>query len=348
MSQPLVSILIPAYNAGEWLAAAVESALAQTWPRKEIIVLNDGSRDGTLAVARRFESRGVRVQTQENQGAAATRNRLFTLCQGDYIQWLDADDLLSPDKVQRQMREAQRLANPRALFSCAWGRFLYRPGAASFRPNPLYQDLDRAEWMLRKLENNTYLQTACWLVSRELTAAAGPWNTALLGDDDGEYFARVLLASDGVHFVPGARVYYRIAPASLAYIGRSQRKMEAQWRSMQLTIGYVRSLDDGPRARAACRTYLQNWLGAFYPDRMDLVEQAQALARELGGELRLPETSWKYAWLRPLFGPGAVRQAQVTLPGAKLAARRRLDGMLWRLQGRPGLPPAAGGMEQRA
>ena len=339
MSQPLVSILIPAYNAGEWLSATLESALGQTWPRKEIIVLNDGSRDNTLAVARRFEPRGVRVLTQENQGAAATRNRLFTFCQGDYIQWLDADDLLSPDKIERQVREAQRLANPRALFSCAWGRFLYRPGAARFRPNPLYQDLDRAEWMVLKLENNTYLQTACWLVSRQLTEAAGPWNTALLGDDDGEYFARVLLASDGVRFVPGSRVYYRIAPASLAYIGRSERKMEAQWRSMQLTIGYVRSLDDGPRARAACRTYLQNWLGAFYPDRMDLVEQAQTLARELGGELRLPRPSWKYAWLKPL-GAAAVKRAQVALPGAKLAARRRADGMLWRLQGRPGLGPA--------
>lgn len=340
MSQALVSILIPAYNAGEWLAATVESALAQTWPRKEIVVLNDGSRDTTLTVARRFESRGVRVLTQENQGAAATRNRLFSLCQGDYIQWLDADDLLSPDKVERQMRVSERLANPRLLLSCAWGRFLYRPGAARFRPNPLYQDLDRAEWILRKLENNTYLQTACWLVSRELTSAAGPWNTALLGDDDGEYFARVLLASDGVRFVPGARVYYRMAPASLSLVARSNRKIEAQWLSMQLTIGYVRSLDDGPRARAACVTYLQNWLVCFYPDRMDLVAAAQALARELGGELRLPEPSWKYAWLRPLFGAGAVRQAQVTMPGAKLAARRRLDGMLWRLQGRPGLERA--------
>ena len=94
--QPLVSILIPAYNAGPLLADTVRSALAQSWPRKEIILVDDGSKDDTLAVAKQFESAEVKVVTQANQGAAATRNRAFYLAQGDYIQWLDADDLLSP------------------------------------------------------------------------------------------------------------------------------------------------------------------------------------------------------------------------------------------------------------
>src|SRR5437773_11525221 len=100
---PLISILIPAYNAEPWIADTIRSALAQTWPRKEIVVVDDGSTDQTLAVARRFASKDVVVTTQENQGAAAARNSALSLCQGDYIQWLDADDLLSPEKVARQM-----------------------------------------------------------------------------------------------------------------------------------------------------------------------------------------------------------------------------------------------------
>src|SRR5262245_15362018 len=91
---PLVSVLIPAYNAESWIADTIQSALAQTWPCKEVVVVDDGSTDGTLAVARRFASKNVLVVTQENQGAAAARNRAFSLCQGDYVQWLDADDLL--------------------------------------------------------------------------------------------------------------------------------------------------------------------------------------------------------------------------------------------------------------
>jgi glycosyltransferase involved in cell wall biosynthesis len=87
----LVSVLIPAYNAEPWIADTIEPALAQTWPRKEIVVVV-GSTDRTLAVARRFESSQVLVTTKENQGAAATRNKAFSLCQGDYIQWLDANE----------------------------------------------------------------------------------------------------------------------------------------------------------------------------------------------------------------------------------------------------------------
>src|SRR5438876_7489334 len=104
--EPLVSILIPAYNAERWIAETIQSALAQTWSKKEIIIVDDGSRDQTLAVAQQFTSRNVLVVTQENQGAAAARNRALEPCQGEYIQWLDADDLLAPDKIARQMNKA--------------------------------------------------------------------------------------------------------------------------------------------------------------------------------------------------------------------------------------------------
>src|SRR5271154_3546532 len=101
--KPLVSILIPAYNAETWISDSLRSAIAQTWERKEIIVVDDGSTDQTLTVARQFESDQLKVVTQKNQGAAATRNSAFSLCRGDYIQYLDADDLMAPDKIVRQM-----------------------------------------------------------------------------------------------------------------------------------------------------------------------------------------------------------------------------------------------------
>ena len=100
---PLVGILIPAFNSAPWIAETIRSALAQTWPRKEIIVVDDGSTDDTLAVARRFASGQVAVATQPNQGAAAARNTALSMSQADVIQWLDADDLLAPDKIARQM-----------------------------------------------------------------------------------------------------------------------------------------------------------------------------------------------------------------------------------------------------
>src|SRR5882762_10159051 len=102
-AKPLVSILIPAYNSQDWIADTLRSAVAQTWETKEIIVVDDGSSDQTLAIAGKFESSTVRIVGQKNQGAASASNTALSLCRGDYIQWLDADDLLAPDKIAQQM-----------------------------------------------------------------------------------------------------------------------------------------------------------------------------------------------------------------------------------------------------
>jgi len=254
----LVSILIPAYNAQEFVADAIRSAIAQTWEPKEIIVVDDGSKDQTLTIAKQFEADSVRVVTQKNNGAAAARNKAFSLSRGAYIQWLDADDLLSPDKIARQMAALDQDRSKRKLLSSAWGNFMYRPYRAQFNPTPLWADLTPVEWLRRKMGQNLYMQTATWLVSRELTEAAGPWDTRLLGDDDGEYFCRVLLASNGVRFVPEAKVYYRaFGFDGLSDIGKSTRKIEAQWLSMQLHIRYLRSLEESERSHAACLQYLR-------------------------------------------------------------------------------------------
>jgi glycosyltransferase involved in cell wall biosynthesis len=331
--KPLVSILVPAYNAQEWIADTLESAIAQTWPNKEIIVVDDGSKDGTLAIAQRFASRGVTVVCQPNAGAAAARNTAFSVSHGDFIQWLDADDLLAPDKIATQMAVAVQLRSRRTLLSAGWGRFMYRPSRAEFVPTDLWADLSAAEWLRRKMDQNLHMQTATWLVSRELTEAAGPWNTRLLGDDDGEYFCRVLLQSDGIKFVPGAKVFYRMAgPSSLSYIGRSNSKIDAQFHSMRLHIGYLRSLEDSERVRAACVNYLQNWLSFFYPERPDVVAEAEQMAAELGGRLRVPRLSWKYRWIGALFGRNFTKRAQVFLPRIKWSLVRLWDKTLFRVE----------------
>lgn len=329
--RPLVSILVPAHNAERWLADAVLSALAQTWDRKEIIVVDDGSQDQTLSVARSFESNIVKVFTQVNQGAAAARNCALSKSRGEYIQWLDADDLLGSDKIELQLRALGDAPNPRTLLSGEWAKFLHRPNQAKFVSSGLWCDLPRTEWLMRKMEQNAYMQTATWLVSRELTEAAGPWDTRLFGDDDGEYFCRVLMASEGVRFVPGAKVYYR-QPGSenLSYIGACDSKRDALWLSMKLHIGYLRSMDDGTRARAACMRYLQNWFPVFYLERPDLAELAQELAGSLGGRLETPRFSWKYAWINVLFGWRVARQTQQILPRARLWLVRKWDRMCLR------------------
>ncbi len=329
--KPLVSILIPAYNAEKWIGDTLRSALAQAWEPKEIIVVDDGSTDGTLAVAKQFESEKLRVVTQKNQGASAARNTAFALCRGNFIQWLDADDLLAPDKISRQLDELERLPSRRTLLLSPWGKFLQWHHRAEFIPTSLWRDLSPCEFLFHKLMDNVFMQTATWLVSRELTEAAGPWDTRLLGDDDGEYFCRVLLASHGTRFVPEAKVYYRAHPAgSLSSLGRSAAKIEAHWLSMQLHIKYLRSLEDSERTRRACLRYLQRWLTYFYAERPDLLCEVEELAAELGSELEPPRLSWKYAWIKSVFGWRTAVRAQEWFRARRWFAQRFFERMRFR------------------
>ena len=321
----LVSILIPAYNAEESIAETIRSALAQTWEPKEIIVVDDGSNDRTLELACRFESDFVIVVSQTHQGASAARNKALALCRGEYIQWLDADDTLAPSKVAKQMEVAAKCAGKRTLFSSAWGQFLYRPDDTTFVPSTLWCDLSPVEFLLRKMGRNIFMQTATWLVSRELTNAAGPWSTVLSADDDGEYFCRVLLASDGIRFVSESKVHYRYSGTrGLAYIGDSFSKMDSKWRSMQLHIKYIRGLEDSERVLNACLEYLQVNLIDFYPERLDIVQQMCKQATEIGGQLEPPRLSWKFSWMRRFCGWAPAKKAQLLLPHVKLTLVRSL------------------------
>lgn len=348
--KPLVSILIPAYNAEKWLGYTLKSAVAQTWQRKEIIVVDDGSTDGTAEIAKGFVSKDVKVVSTSNQGLCAAVNHAISLCHGDYIQELDSDDLLSPDKIERQLAALREGDSKRILLSSPWAYFYHRPRLARFIPNPLWNDLSPADWLLTKMGQNLHMQNATWLVSRELIEAAGPWDTRLQYDQDGEYFARVVTASEGTRFVPEARVYYRNSDSNrISYIGNSDVKKNSLLLSMTLHIQYLRSLEDSERVHRACVTYLQNWYYNFYPDRPDLVAICQALAAELHGHLEEPGLSWKFAWIGPLFGRKAARWAQRVFPESKSSWLKRWDKLMFEIEtskAPPDYPQNAFGMER--
>jgi glycosyltransferase involved in cell wall biosynthesis len=330
--EPLVSILIPAYNAEAWISDTICSALTQTWSRKEIIIVDDGSRDQTLAVAKGFESATVKVVGQSNAGASATRNKAYSLSQGDYIQWLDADDLLECDKIAKQLDVARQHGSKRTLLSSAWGRFMYRPRKAKFVPTNLWCDLSPIEWALRHLEQSVFIQPAAWLVTRELAEAAGPWDARLSNNDDGEYACRTVLASDSVRFVPEAKTYYRTLIGSSLSNNRSARKLESLCLSIELIVGRIWDREKTPRARAASLKYLGDVLIFFYPERPDLVQRARTLAATLGGELPAPKLPFTYDWVDRLFGLSTAKRAQAHYNKFKWTLIRTWDQMLASLE----------------
>lgn len=326
----LVSILIPAFNAEPWIGATIESAINQTWSKKEIIIVNDGSEDSTLAIARKFESKNVKIISQNNQGACNARNKALEYAQGDFIQWLDADDLLAPNKISEQMKFSGQDSEGLTLLSGPPGIFYWRIEKAKFIPNALWRDLGPVEWLIEKFNGPLWLMPACWLVSRKLTETAGPWDERLTLDDDGEYFCRVVAASKMVKFVRNARCYYR---QSVNQLSRkySAKALKSLFLSTQLCTKYLISLEESEKTKKAARKLLQAKLPNFCQDKTNTIKELNMMAIKFGAELGPPVFNWKTRLVRRMFGreiAGAYQNAEQKL---KVYIPAKWDEIIFRL-----------------
>lgn len=327
----LVSILIPAYNAEKWIGDTIRSAIGQTWPKKEIIIVNDGSSDNTLSIAKHFESESLKVISQENRGSTVARNRAYEYAQGDYIQWLDADDLLSSNKIYKQMKAAEVCQNSLTLYSSPYGVFHWRPEKARFVTSLLWQDLTPVDWILYKFSKNLWMNPVVWLVSRSITEKAGPWDERLSLDDDGEYFCRVVASSKSIKFVPETSCYYRRSGFNQLSMNISERACKSQLLSMKLSIQCLRSMEDSERTRRASLALLQSSMPLFYPDKTELLEEMNTLACELGGKLMPPSFKWQVNLIRRLIGWKAANEIVTAGHKLKLGAAVKWDEMMFKI-----------------
>jgi hypothetical protein len=133
--------------------------------------------------------------------------------------------------------------------------------------------------------------------------------------------------------VPGTGILYRVTGTNrISFIGRSEIKKESLYRSMKVHMQCLRSLEESERVRKACVTYMQIWYGVFYPSMPDIAAEMKAFAAQLGGQLEEPRPMLKYSWIGSIAGHGAAQWAQMTLPQLKLAAIRRFDKLMFKLE----------------
>lgn len=291
MTRPLVSIIIPVYNTEKHLAACLRSAIEQTWPETEIIVVDDGSTDSSLQIARGFESEMVKVIAQKNKGASAARNTGLKEAQGDYIQFLDADDLLSADKMESQVKALNGSTTRVTL--CRTVHFFDGDNPQQgVVPNDWFcADNDNPVDFLIKLYAGEdempgfggMVQPNAWLTPRALIDKAGLWNEFRCPDDDGEFFCRVILASEGVKFSDKGINYYRKYKSEGSLSGqKSFEAMENIIASIDLKYGYLKERTNDPILhRVFARHYWWTGVGT-YPLFKDLSAYCIKKATQLG------------------------------------------------------------------
>ena len=288
--QPLVSVIIPLYNAEVYVAQCIESVLAQTWKNLELIIIDDGSKDKSVEIAKKFESVNVKIFSQVNKGASAARNYGLKEANGAYVQFLDADDLLSPDKIAAQV--ALLLVNIEYVSVCSTVHFKNGDDHLALPVSEEWYNTgsdDPADFLLKLYAGGEVLpgyggmiQPNAWLTPRKILDEAGPWNEFKCPDDDGEYFCRVVLAAKGVKFSEGINYYRKHDDGKSLSAQRSREAIKNMLLAINLKYGYLETKTASPLLNPIFAKHYWELGLAAYPQFKSISKTAILKAKTLG------------------------------------------------------------------
>lgn len=291
MTAPLFSILTAAFDAEPTVAATIDSVLAQTEPSWELIVVDDGSTDGTAAQVERYAGDDrIRLVRQENRGLSGARNTALAVARGRLVALLDADDLYMPGYLAAMRAALERDSEAGFAYTDAWllddatGRIARKTAMADQHP-PASAPADSRE-LLRELIERNFVYVAA-TVRREALEDVGPFDVSLPSLEDYELWLRLAAAGYRAARAEGVQAVYRRRAGSLSSNERRMRETE------------VRVLD-------------------MVAERLPEDDPLRALAKRRAAEVE--------AHLAALSGGSAALRARRALGRAK---RRLLDRRLW-------------------
>lgn len=305
-SDPLVSIIIPAYNCKSYIVEALDSVLNQTWKNIEVIVINDGSTDGTRSILEGYDqSKKIILINSKNMGACHARNLGIRKCTGDYVMFMDCDDLIEVNKVEAQLKSLKNRDD--CIVGCDWikfrGDFSNKTIVKNGADDLLRADLDPVDWLIIAWSNNYMFPPLCWLVSKKIIDRVGLWDEKLKQNQDGEYFARVLLYSKKVIFCKDAKVYYRTGIESSISSGRQKKHFISRLTSYRSYVTHLLQVEDTARTRYACACNFRRLSFDVYPTHPDLFIQCESEIKKLGVDISIvPKSGRIFNLLTFFFG----------------------------------------------
>jgi len=249
-SAPLVSVIIPCYNQAHFLFESVESALAQTYPRSETVVVDDGSRDGTAGVMARYS--GIVSVRQDNRGLAEARNAGFRASTGDYVLFLDADDRLTPNAVESHLLCFAK--NPQAGFVVGDIDHIALDGSYVGSPRWPVLDANHYEELLRV---NHVANTIAVMFRRSIVEQAGGFRQDCSPAEDYELLLHAARLCPSAHH-NAVVAQYRRHPNSISRKGAVM--LGAMKRVMSLQRDEVKG---NPKLLKACREGERYWRDHF-------------------------------------------------------------------------------------
>jgi glycosyltransferase involved in cell wall biosynthesis len=303
-------VVIPCFNAERFIAATLQSVFEQTYRPLEVVVVDDGSTDRSRQIVESMSTPLLKFVTQKNRGQTAALNTGMAHATGEFVQFLDADDLISNRKIELQM--ARLMECPGSVATAEWGRFYDVPENTVFDRESVWRDMLPLEWLAESRSDGLGMMfPALWLMPTSLAISVGPWNESLTLNNDAEYFTRVVLASKRVLFCEGAKCFYRSGVSG----SLSGHKSAAAWRSQkqvnELCESYVLAQEDSPRMRRAFSLTWQHFAHACYPYDARMGNEALARAHRLDPSEIRPSGGVAFKALSRVLGWKLARRLQV-------------------------------------
>jgi glycosyltransferase involved in cell wall biosynthesis len=311
VSSKKVSIIVSAYNAEKHIAQTLESILAQTYSNLEIIVVDDGSTDKTLTILDQYRSNSVCVISQENKGQDAALNMGYKYCSGDFVKFMDSDDIINPEMIDLQLGV---LGNSDEFVAYGeWARFYNdNTNSARFNKHDNWCDMAPIDF-LTSTDIGPMLQCGIMLIPRKIIEKSGLWDERLILFNDTEFFTRVLLNSKGIKFSSGAKLYYRSGQENSISIQTKRPFFESTFLATCLIAKNLISFEDSVRVRKLISNMYLSQYYKLYPLYPELRSAHELKIKEFGYGTLKPYGGFVFNLFNYFFGWKKTRKLQVSL-----------------------------------
>jgi len=318
---PLVSIIIPCYNAELWIGEALDSCMAQTYRPLEIIVIDDGSTDGSLKVIQWYTEEHpnlIQYETGPNRGGCAARNRGFAVSKGEYALFLDADDLLEPETIDGQIRVMSGRTD--VIVTCPWWNIEWTGNEwKKVYPHPTRT----TDPLIAELRYGDFLPSPTLLWPRNVIKELGGWDETLWANQDGDLRLRARL--NDYQIIPsqqGGFAYRRYSFTTVS-MRATERNLESRIRVLEKVEAILQRTGRLNQYRLDLSFAYHRLASGLMPQNELLGERALSHAKRLGG-IRSVQGTLKHRLL--CYSIGLKRKERL----AKWLAKTRFTKMLGR------------------
>jgi glycosyltransferase involved in cell wall biosynthesis len=282
--------------------------LAPYWRK---LIVDDGSTDDSYAIAQSFKDPRIKLMQQKNGGQCVATNNAIRVAQGDFIQFLDADDFMHPQKTECQVKDL--IGNEEYLGVSRWAFFYEDPSDAILNEEKVFFSGNIIDWLYALWANDTMMHTNSYMIHHNLLHKGGDFfDESLILNVDFEFFTRMTLASKGVIYTDDAIGYYRKGVKGSKTFNASREKQLSALESRVKSIRYLLAADGSEKAKQASRMAL-TILTFSYPA---LLPHSKAYLRELGLGGFSNFGGWRFKPLSSLLGfENAIRIKKLVLGG---------------------------------